>query len=110
IAGIRALVAELVVDPRPRGLVVTLRAFEGGMASALSLRELLLQLRKAGRRVVVHLPNGTDTRGYFVASAADEVSAFPGASIALLGFASRGVYVRDALAKAGVVAEVLARG
>jgi protease-4 len=107
---IRALVAELTVDTRPRGLLVTLRSFEGGMASALSLRELLARVRTAGRPVIVHVPHGLDTKAYFIASAASEIYAFPGASVALLGFASRGVYVREALVKAGVVAEVLAHG
>jgi protease-4 len=106
----RALGLELASDARPRGLLVTLKGFDGGMASAQSVRDTLLRLRQAGRRVVVHLPGGIDTKGYFVASAADEIFAFPGAEIALLGFAAGGVYVREALVKAGVVAEVLAHG
>jgi protease-4 len=110
LSDVRALALEMAADAKPRGLLVTLKSFEGGMASALSLRETLLGLRKAGRRVVVHLPGGADTKAYFVASAADHVYAFPGAEIALLGFASGGVYVREALAKSGVVAEVLAHG
>ena len=107
---LRALSSETAADARPRGLLVTMRSFEGGMASASALREVFLGLRKAGRRVVVYLPSGVDTKGYFVASAADAIYAFPGASVALLGFASRGVYLKDALVKAGVVAEVLAHG
>ena len=106
----RALALELSHDARPRGLLVTLRNFDGGMASALSLRDSLALIKRSGRRVVVHLPTGVDTKGYFVASAADEIFAFPGAGIALLGFASSGVYVREALAKTGLVAEVLAHG
>jgi protease-4 len=58
----------------------------------------------------VHLPGGVDTKGYFVASAANEIYAFPGAEIALLGFSAGGVYVHAALVKAGIVAEVLAHG
>ncbi len=80
------------------------------MATAVALRQILLGLRAAGRRVVVHLPVGADTLDYFIASAGERVSAFPGASIELAGFASRGIFVRQALAKVGVVAEVLARG
>jgi len=80
------------------------------MATALSLRDALLAASKSGRRVAVHLPAGADTKAYLVASAAGHLSAFPGASLALLGFASRGVYFREALARTGVVAEVLARG
>jgi len=107
---LRRLATEIARDPRPVGLLVTLRSFEGGMASAKALRDILSSVRKAGRRVVVYLPSGTDTRGYFVASAADAIYAFPGASIALLGFASRAVFVKGALAKIGLVADVLARG
>lgn len=106
----RAIARELVNDTRPRGLFVTLRNFDGGMASALELRDALASVRKAGRRVVVHLPTGTDTKGYFVASAADEIYGFPGADVSILGFASQGVYVRDALVRTGVVAEVIAHG
>jgi protease-4 len=105
-----ALAAEMAGDPRPRGLIVTLRSLEGGMATVTALREVLSRVRKAGRRVVVHVPSSLDTKGYLVASGADALYAFPGASVSLLGFASRGVFVRGALAKAGVVADVLARG
>jgi protease-4 len=107
---VQALASELADDPRPGGLLVTLRSFEGGMATAMALRDLLLGVRKSGRHVVVHLPAGADTKAYLVATAASHVYCFPGAPIALLGFASRGVYVRQALEKAGVLAEVLARG
>jgi protease-4 len=110
LSDVRALALEMEGDPRPVGLLVTLKSYAGGMATALSLREVLLRLRKARRRVVVHLPGGVDTKGYFIASGADEIYAFPGAEVALLGFASGGVYVREALAKTGVVAEVLAHG
>ncbi len=107
---LRALVSEIVSDERPRGLLITLRAFDGGMATAMALRHLLGRVRKAGRKVVVHAPAGLDTKSYFVACAADKVYAFPAASVALLGFASRGVYLREALAKVGLVADVLAHG
>ena len=59
---------------------------------------------------MVHVPNGLDTKGYFLASGASEIYAFPGASLALTGFLSRGVFVKSALAKVGLVADVLARG
>lgn len=110
LSDVRALGLELASDKRPRGLLVTLKSFDGGMASALSLRDTLLRLRRAGRRVVVHLPGGVDTKGYFVASAASEIYAFPGAEVALLGFSAGGVYVHEALVKTGIVAEVLAHG
>jgi protease IV len=110
LADLRAVVTELVHDPRPQGFFVTLRDFSGGMASATALRDVLSAVRRGGKRVVVHIPHGVDTRGYFVVSAAERIFAFPEASVSLLGFASRGVYLRQMLANAGVVAEVLAHG
>ena len=80
------------------------------MATAHALREILSSLRRSGRRVAVHLPLGVDTKGYFIASAAERLSIFPGGSLALLGFASQGVFIRRALEKAGLVVDVIARG
>ncbi len=97
-------------DGRPRGLLVTLRSFEGGMASAVALREALAALVPSKLRLVVHLPLGADTKAYFLASVAHEVTLFPGASLTLLGFAARGVYLRSVLDEEGVGVTVLARG
>jgi len=110
LSDLRELAAELRKDLRPQGLLVTLKHFEGGMAAALALRDILLGLAKNKRRVVVYLPTGADTKGYFIASAATEALGFPQAQVTLLGFASRGVFLKNALSKAGVVAEVIAHG
>ncbi len=90
--------------------MVTLRSFEGGWVTAQAVRDVLVAIRKAGKSVVVHLPVGTDTKGYLIASAAEKVYAFPGASLTLPGFASRGIFLKTALARAGLDVEVLARG
>jgi protease-4 len=80
------------------------------MVTARAVRDVLVEIRKAGKGVVVHLPVGTDTKGYLIASGAEKVYAFPGASLALAGFASRGIFLKTALARAGLDVEVLARG
>src|SRR5947209_7186878 len=49
---LRTLVDETVKDARVRGLLVTIKAFRGGMASATSLRAILQRARAAGRDVV----------------------------------------------------------
>lgn len=97
-------------DPRVRGLVVTIRSFPRGMATAAALRELLARVRSAGREVVVHFPVGADTKGVFVATGATRVLAGPQTSLAPVGFATSTRYFRAALDKAGLVPEVYARG
>jgi protease-4 len=101
---------ELGRDPRARGLVVTLKDARFGMATATSLREVFARLRETGQKVVVHLPYGGDTKACFVAAAASEVYVGPQATLAPYGFAVTTPYGREALARIGVVPEVLARG
>src|SRR5207253_9997624 len=50
------LIDAMRTDPRVRGLVLTIKSLGAGMATATSLRALLLRLRAAGKEVVVHLP------------------------------------------------------
>jgi protease-4 len=108
--GLRALVDEIGKDDRVRGLLVTLHGFHGGMASATSLRAILLRARAAGRDVVVHLPVGGMTKELYVATAANRVLVGPQAMVAPLGFATATPYLRSAALKAGVEPEVFARG
>ena len=104
------LVDGLVADPRVRGLVVTLKSFGAGMASATSLRAQLARVRAAGKEVVVHLPLGGGTKEVYVASVATELVVGPAAQLAPLGFMSASRYAKRALDKAGLDVEVFACG
>lgn len=104
------LVDALVVDPRVRGLLVTLKAVEGGMAAATSLRTQLARVRAAGKELVVHLPVGGGTKEVYVASAATKLVVGPAAQLAPLGFLSRTRYLKRAVDRAGVDVEVFASG
>ncbi|MBX3186172.1 MAG: signal peptide peptidase SppA [Labilithrix sp.] len=107
-------IAEMIesasADPRVRGVIVTIKSFAGGMASATSVRRLLARARAAGKEVVVHLPLGGGTKEVIVATGATKVFVGPAAHLAALGFASRTRYVKRALDRAGVVPEVYACG
>jgi len=107
---ISKLVDELLRDPRPRGLAVTLRSFKGGMASATSLRAVLARVPQAGRELVVYLPLGADTKELYIASAGTRIVASPQSMIAPIGFAIAVQYGRTMLERAGVEPEVFARG
>lgn len=104
------LVRDVTNDPRARGLLLTLRSFRGGMASASSLHAVLAKIAAAGKELVVHLPLGGDTKEIYLASAGTRVFVGPQAILAPLGFAASVRYVRRALDRAGIEPEVFARG
>jgi protease-4 len=107
---LRELVDEVRGDPRVRGLVIRLEGLHVGMATAESLRAVLARVRDANHELVVYLPQGADTKETFVAAAADRIIAGPQTTLAPLGFAATTPYFKDALDRAGVIPEVLARG
>ena len=104
------IVDAIVEDDRVAGLVVVVKSFRGGMATATSLRAVLARVRTARRDLVVHLPNGGGTKELYVATVASRVYLGPQASLAAVGFLSATLYVKRALDKAGVGAEVYAEG
>jgi protease-4 len=110
VADVRALGRALEADPGARGVLVRIRALSAGPAAQASLRDALAEIRALGKDVVAHLPDGADTAALYVASAARLVLVGPETMIAPLGYAFEGRYVRRALERAGVEAEVIARG
>jgi protease-4 len=103
-------VDEIVRDARAPGVLLTLRSFRGGMASATSLRAVFARITEAGRELVVHLPLGAETKELYIASVGTKIFVGPQAVLAPLGFATSMSYVRAALDRAGVEPEVFARG
>lgn len=88
-------------DPRVSGVILHLRPLEMDQARLESLRDLLWELRSAGKRVVAW-----STRywpgSYFIASAADEILLQPGGEIAPLGLQRTYPYLAEALERIGV--------
>jgi protease-4 len=107
---VRELVDYVIGDPRVRGIVITIKSFAAGMATAASLRAILARARAAGKEVVVHLPMGGGTKEVLVATGGSKVFLGPAAQLAALGFATRTRYLKSALDKAGIVPEVYACG
>jgi len=110
LAVLAELTRTLADDRRVQGIVVTLRSFHQGMASALSLHNALRKIRESGREVVVYLPLGGGTKEIFVASAATKIVAVPQTSLSPLGFMVTARYLKGALEKAHLQPEVYARG
>jgi protease-4 len=107
---LRELVDVAIADRHVRGLVLGVKSMRAGFATSASLHAVLERARAAGKRVVVHLPQGGGTRETYVAMAADRVLLGPTAALSPVGLLSSARYVRGALDRAGIVPEVHARG
>ncbi len=110
ISTLHDLADEIAKEPRVKGVVFVIRGLGGGLATATSLRKVIARVREMKREVVVHLPNGGDTREIYVASAANRVIAAPHATLAPVGFVSSSRYAKRALDKIGVQADRLHAG
>lgn len=109
VAALRELFDAAADDDHVEGVLLRIRGVSCGWAVAASVREAITALRARNRRVVAWLPEGADTREYYLATAADRVLATPQATLAPLGFAAGMTFVRGLLARGGVEADVFAR-
>jgi protease-4 len=96
----------IAADARVRGVVLHLRPLDMLPGQLDSLRDLITELRAAGKRVVAW--SYTYTSGtYYVACAANDILLIPGGTVASLGLLHRYVYLADALERGGLQADIL---
>jgi len=107
--GLSRFIDEVIADPRPAGVLLTIDSLSGGWASIAALREELLRLRTAGKRLVAWLPHGGDEREIFVATAAETIVAPPSSDIGLKGVRSEGIFLKKTLDAIGIDVELHAR-
>jgi protease IV len=88
-------------DARIKGVVLHLRPVAMPMATLQDLRELVANLRKAGKRVVAWAPSYT-TANYYLACACDEILLMPTGMVGALGFATTGMFLADGLKRFGI--------
>lgn len=89
-----------------RGVVFVFRGFGAGLATLQNFRAAVARLRAAGKEVIVYTPY-LDLAHYYAAAAADGIIAPPGAHFEFLGLFTEVTFLKDALAKVGVAAEVV---
>jgi protease-4 len=106
--GMRSILGRIAADARTRGVVLRLRSLDAGWAALEELRRELLAFRGRGGRVVAYLLDPVDSRSYYLACAADEVLATPLATVAVTGLRTRVNFLKNALDRVGVEAEVVA--
>lgn len=95
-------------DAAVRAVIVEIAGLDNGLATAEELHELLLSVRRAGKRVISVLDSDFATvRDYLIASAAGEVVANPDTMIAMLGVTAGGVFLKRALDKLRIQVQTL---
>jgi protease-4 len=110
LARVRELVDAVAADAKIQALVVEIRSLEAGAATATSLREALLRLKRSDKALFAYLPMGAGSREMLVASAADKIAVGPASSLTPLGVAVETRYFRRVLDRIGVLPEIFARG
>jgi protease-4 len=91
-----------IKDPQLRGVVLKMEGLPGvGWGQAEELRQAVVRLRRAGKKVMAVLLS-CDDKGYLVASAADQVYALPSSSLLLNGLSASVVSVGGTMEKLGV--------
>jgi protease IV len=94
-------------DPRPKGVIFTLRGFAMSLADVQTLRISILRLRDAGKQIIFYAQEYDNAR-YFVASVGDKILLQPGGELNTLGLREQAVFLRDALDSIGVTLDSVA--
>ena len=88
-------------DPTVGGVSLNLSGFQANIEMIWEIREKLLELRHAGKRVVVYIDN-VGMGAFYLASAADRVVMDPVGTLLVPGVQMSRTYLKDTLAKMGI--------
>lgn len=97
---------EVAHDRRVTGVILQLRPLRLAGSQVDALRDAIVELRRAGKRVVAWSFHWSRAN-YLVACAADEVLLQPGGAMDALALGDTHVFLADALARLGVHADVI---
>ncbi len=104
---LNARLQRIADDEGVRGVVLILRDFSApGLARLQNIRRSLLRFKESDKQLVIYTPY-LDLAHYYVAGVADHIVAPSGANFDVLGMHSEALFLRDALHKIGLEAEVL---
>lgn len=96
-------------DPRVAGLIARVQLPASPVGAVQELREAIAAFSVV-KPSVAWAETYPGTLSYYLASAFGEVWMQPSGSVGLIGFASNATFLRDALGKAGIEAQIVARG
>lgn len=96
-------------DPKLTSVLVQIERLECGLARAEEVRGALARLQAAGKRVIVHADE-LGLSAYWIALGAGSIRLSPAGSLDVSGIAMEFTLLRGLLDRAGVRAQLLARG
>lgn len=96
-------------DEQLRGVVLSLDRLAIGWARVQGLHRALQQLRAAGKRVWVFIPQG-GIREYLLATAADQICMPPAGVLEVAGLSAETTFFLGALEKLGIEADIIQVG
>ncbi len=102
LTAIVARMRSIARDPTAKALVLTFDGATAGWATLQEIRDEVLAVRKAGKKVFAYMVSGTG-RDYLVASAANKIYVDPAGGLRLVGMAGTSIYFRGAFDQLGVV-------
>lgn len=88
-------------DSSAKAVVVSFDGIGGGWATLQELRDELLAVKAAGKKVYAYMVSGTG-RDYYVASVANKIYIDPAGGVRLVGFAGTTIFFKGAFDKIGV--------
>src|SRR5271155_5288200 len=105
---LRYALESAAIDEDVRAIVVEIAGFGAGLATAHEIHRLLRAAHANGKRVIALL-RGDDAglRDYLVAAGAGEIVANPDTMLTMLGVATGGVFLKNALDKLKIQAQTL---
>lgn len=107
LTALRSLFRRIAAAPQTAGALLWVAGFDVGWATLQSLRAEIAWLRAAGKRVVVYLADAND-RTYYLACAADAIYLAPPALFGVVGVLLQVQYLKNALGRLGIGAELTA--
>jgi protease-4 len=96
----------IAADPRTSGVVLHLRQLGLSQAQVQAFRELITELRGAGKRVVSYAST-YDSATYHLACACDEVLLMPGGNVNAIGYTRTYMFLADVLERVGLRADII---
>jgi len=107
-AGLRSELRKAARDARLANVVLRIRAPQLGWAQIQELRDLISDLRAAGRHTVAYLETASFVSNnlYYLATAADEIRMSPAAMVGVIGLSGEYLYIGAPWEKIGVDFEV----
>ena len=107
-AQLRSELKKAARDERLANVVLRIRMPQLGWAQAQELRDLISELRAAGRHTVAYLETASFVSNnlYYIATAADEIRVSPGAMVGVIGLAGEYLFLGAPWEEIGVGFEV----